>query len=233
MRFKPSLLSTIVLFSLAALFISLGQWQSARADAKARSIAAFERASRAGSLPESPDPTAFTRVALNGRFDARHQWLVDNQIHESRPGWHVLTPFTLDGEGTTVLVNRGWLAQSRDRSQVPEIPEMTSDGTITGFLAPLRTPGIRLGDTPPVTESDWPRRVVWPDIDRMARELGQPLYPLALYLDADNPAGLDGRDWQPVSMGPDRHRGYALQWYALAATAIAGWAILATRRRQR
>ncbi len=236
MRFRPSILSTLVLFSLAAGFIALGQWQQGRAESKERIVTAFAQGERADTLPVQPDPQAFTRVKLSGRFDAGRQWLVDNQVHQARPGLHVLTPFEVNddsGAGRTLLVNRGWVAQGPDRSRLPDVPSPPASATIEGFLAPVRTPGIQLGEGPGAAGDDveWPRRVVWPDLDTMAQELGQPLYPLVLYLDANSPAGLDGRDWQPVSMGPERHRGYAVQWYALAATAIAGWLVLATRRR--
>jgi cytochrome oxidase assembly protein ShyY1 len=43
-------------------------------------------------------------------------------------------------------------------------------------------------------------------------------------------AGFAGRDWQPTTMGPDKHRGYAVQWFALAATAFIAWLVLGSIR---
>ncbi|WP_191621273.1 SURF1 family protein [Marinihelvus fidelis] len=236
MRFRPSLLSTLVLFSLAAGFLALGQWQAGRAVEKDQIIAAFESGEQSLALPAQPDDMGFSRVSLAGSFDTGRAWLVDNQVFEGRPGVHVLAPMNVTderGAARVILVNRGWLSQGRDRMQLPDVPPPPATATVRGHLAPLKTPGLKLGEPEQALDASapWPRRVLWPDMERFSAELGQPLYPLVLYLDASSPAGLDGRDWQPVAMGPDRHRGYAIQWYALAATAIGGWLVLAFRRR--
>ena len=59
---------------------------------------------------------------------------------------------------------------------------------------------------------------------------GQPLYPQLILLDA---AVADGylRDWQPTGLSYERHLGYAVQWYALAATLAVLYVVVGLRKR--
>ena len=42
---------------------------------------------------------------------------------------------------------------------------------------------------------------------------------MVLLLDKDQPGGFV-REWNPVVVGPERHVGYAVQWFALAAALV-------------
>jgi cytochrome oxidase assembly protein ShyY1 len=75
--------------------------------------------------------------------------------------------------------------------------------------------------------------MVYPDWGRMERALDLPLYRQVLYLDAASDAGFEDRNWTPFTMGPDRHRAYALQWFAFALTAIVFWLVLGFRAGRR
>ena len=48
---------------------------------------------------------------------------------------------------------------------------------------------------------------------------GLDLVPGLLLLDAADPDGYR-RDWRPSDFGPERHLGYAVQWFALAGTLV-------------
>ena len=78
----------------------------------------------------------------------------------------------------------------------------------------------------------WPKVVQSVDLDRMSAALGQPLLPAVLLLDAGHPACFVC-DWRPVAgVDADRHRGYAVQWFALAATLVVISAVLLLRGRR-
>ena len=48
-------------------------------------------------------------------------------------------------------------------------------------------------------------------------------------MDAAAPDGFV-REWSPyLGIGPDRHRGYALQWFSLAAAVAVVWIVLKVR----
>ena len=57
------------------------------------------------------------------------------------------------------------------------------------------------------------------DIDRLANELGYPLLPLELLLNPDQPDGYV-REWHPLTFGPERNVGYAVQWFSMAAVLV-------------
>ena len=68
------------------------------------------------------------------------------------------------------------------------------------------------------------------ELDAMQRSLG---YPLAAWLVVLDPAAPHGyvREWKIVpGLTPDRHRGYAFQWFALAAALFAIWMIVNLKR---
>jgi cytochrome oxidase assembly protein ShyY1 len=46
---------------------------------------------------------------------------------------------------------------------------------------------------------------------------------------SDLPDGL-ARDWPPHDLGIEKHQGYALQWYSLAALAVVLLIVLSFRR---
>ena len=229
MRFRPTLASTLVLAALAIAFAGLGRWQLERAAIKAERIRAHTVAPRLDALPAPETAAEFTRLTLSGHFDPERHVLLDNQVLAGQAGVHVLTPFQPDGAATLLLVNRGWLPLPRDRSRLPDVPTPADRMRIHGTLDTLRQAGVRLGEAGPEAAGPWPRLVTWAGHERLEEALESPVYTRVLYLDADSPAGFDGRDWRPVVTGPDRHRAYAVQWFALAGTAVVAWLVLALR----
>ena len=78
----------------------------------------------------------FRAVRAQGVYDATHQLLIDNRVHEGRVGFEVVAPLKL-GEGPGyVLVDRGWVAQGPSRARVAasaaacEEPSSSTAGSI-------------------------------------------------------------------------------------------------------
>jgi cytochrome oxidase assembly protein ShyY1 len=63
----------------------------------------------------------------------------------------------------------------------------------------------------------------------LAAALGRDLAPRQVLLDSGVPDGYV-REWTVPGTTPDRHLGYAVQWFALAALAGAIWLVLGFRR---
>src|SRR5262245_2557009 len=101
---------TIFVAVFVPLTIALGFWQIDRG-AQKRAIEEARLASF-GALPMDEnrieDATPYARVRLEGRYDERHQFLVDNHTRRGVPGYVVITPFDTIG-GRRLLVNRGWV----------------------------------------------------------------------------------------------------------------------------
>ena len=229
MKFKPSAGSTLLLAALAIIFLMLARWQLDRAGEKLERERAFQAAGTRTSLSDTLN--TFTRVELYGELDRERHFLLDNRVHLGRPGVHVLTPFRTDSG--TVLVNRGWLPLM-DRRELPAVPTETGPLTLRGHLQPFPAAGVQLGEADRLVTDRWPQLVTYPNQDAFGAALevdkSGGLSTWLLYLDADSPAGFEGRDWKPYTMGPDKHRAYALQWFALAVTAVGAWIALGIHR---
>jgi surfeit locus 1 family protein len=216
------------------LFSGLGVWQLQRAAEKRTVIASLEddRQPVLERLPGTPaalDRATRREVRIEGSYEGERQFLLDNRIHEGRPGFDVLTPLVLE-DGRRVLVDRGWVASGPDREPV-ESAELAVDERVTveGRLW-LPEPGLALGAA--VTPgTDWPRLVTRIDFAALEDALGRELVPVVIRAQGEAPWLFRPRDLQP-RFGPMRHYGYAFQWFALALTVFGVACILEWRRRR-
>ncbi len=223
MKFKTNWSLTALLVALAAVFLWLGNWQLERAAQKTLIQEQFDTSATITQLRDKlPE---WTTARLYGQLDPERHLLLENKIFQGRAGVHVLTPMILN-DGTAVLVNRGWLPLPSDRSSLPDIPTPATLLELGGRLGPLSQPGVQIGTPQTLQQNVWPQLIVYPDWGRMERALDLQLYRQVLYLDAASDAGFEDRNWTPFTMGPDRHRGYALQWFTFALTAFITWLIL-------
>jgi surfeit locus 1 family protein len=73
--------------------------------------------------------------------------------------------------------------------------------------------------------------IVWQNLvlARYAKWSGLKLQPVVLQQTSEAADGLV-RVWERPDSGADRHRGYAFQWYALAATILISYVALSFRR---
>jgi len=76
----------------------------------------------------------------------------------------------------------------------------------------------------------WPRVLLFPTVADIEHSLGARVAPRIVLLDADLADGYE-REWRPaIGFGPERHFGYALQWFALAVTAAVAFVAMNLRR---
>jgi cytochrome oxidase assembly protein ShyY1 len=61
----------------------------------------------------------------------------------------------------------------------------------------------------------WPLRVQQIELDKFSVLLDKPLLPFVLYVNETELIGYK-KDWQAIVMPPEKHRGYAFQWFSLA-----------------
>jgi surfeit locus 1 family protein len=234
LRFAPRWYWFLITALVMVLFVRLGFWQWHRGEYRTTQWQEFARGDQppieanAASLARLPE---FTRVHVAGVFDARHQFLLDNISHEGAPGYQVLTPFTL-GDGSRVLVNRGWLPFSGYRDRLPDIAfDAAAQPTfITGRLAQLPVAGLAAGRQPPPQQGPWPRVASFPTSEQLAASYGAPLAPRMLLMDADSSPGYL-RDWKPPGVAPERNFSYAIQWWSFAVLALAMFVGLNLKRR--
>ena len=227
--FAPSLAATLPMLLLLALLLWLGTWQLDRAGQSRAQLEAYARGD-AAAVPLPPAPRTlprYSRVRLVGRYLAERQFLLDNMTHAGAVGYRVLTPLVTE-RGETVLVDRGWLPAGPSRATLPAIAVGDEPREVVGRVDALPRPGIELGAAS--ASGPWPRVVGFPKLAELAGALGRPLYPDVVLLDAGAPDGFL-RDWHPGGLPPERHVGYAVQWFALALTLLAGYVVASLRRK--
>ena len=221
--FRPGIVPTIATLALAPTLAALGFWQLSRAEDKQILIDNFEQA--AAKAPATTDLSAidpkkhrYQRIALSGTFDATHQVLLDAITLQGQAGFEVLTPLKLEGTNSAVMVNRGWVAATGERRPADDLQVDTQARQLRGAVDRFSQPGIKLGDNAP--QSGWPRMMLFPQAADISEALGYPVLEWQLLLDASEPDGFE-RQWQPATeFGPERHIGYAVQWFALCATLL-------------
>jgi surfeit locus 1 family protein len=222
-----------------ALFASLGAWQWSRAQHKQTLLAQqAEVLSRRESRPLSIADQASRVRALDwaagrGRFDARVLYL-DNQQRGGRAGVRIYGVLQPDAAPTPLLVDLGWLPWG-ERRELPRIDLPSAPIEVAGVLAPPPSAGLALGDgLQPQGASRWLLTRLEPDALAPRNGLSVRLAPRVLRLDPDIGLGYE-RDFDLLAntLPPERHRGYAVQWFALAATVAIVYLTLSWRRRAR
>ena len=224
-EFRPAWIPTLATLILMPVLIGLGLWQWQRAEQKQVLQMTYESRLEqpAAALDTLPKPAneLYREVWAEGVFDREHQILLDNQVRDGQPGYFVYTPLRLDAQNKAILVNRGWVAMGNSRSELPAalktaLPEQGV--AIRGRLGSPPNPGILL-DNP--TTDTWPKVVQHVNYQELSSALGYDLETAIILLDATAPDGYL-RDWTPTfgGFGPERHIGYAVQWFALAITLL-------------
>ncbi len=227
-------LATVV---LVALGIALGNWQVRRAAEKA--AIAQQLAQRGaqppvvmgdgggvqehdrvgtGAHPTKSQDLEYRRVRLTGEFVAGWPIFLDNRPHEGRAGFYLAMPFKIAGADRHVMVLRGWLPRDpREYTRLPRFATPQGRVTIEGVAVASAGHVMQLG-TPGALQ---PGAIVQNlEVEEAARATGLRLEPFFVQQTGPQVAGETlVRDWPVPSTGIDKHRGYAVQWYALAAMA--------------
>lgn len=218
-----------------ALFASLGQWQWGRAKQKQQMLvetAEMLQVRDAVSLDGIVDAPVrdFAWVEGHGHFDARGPLLLDNQQREGRTGVRVFRIFVTEPRGLPLLVDLGWLPLPPDRT-LPTIDPIEGRIAVRGLLMPPPSAGLALGTGIAPAGAGWLLTRIDMAAIAAATGLSVPPAPRVLRLDPDLPLGYTrDLDILPNTLPPEKHRGYAVQWWALAITVFVVWLVLSLRR---
>ena len=232
---RPGVLAIgLTLFGVAA-FGTLGFWQLDRAGQKQLLLAAYANAASApfeifASVRSHVDSQHYPHVHIAGRFDAAHGYLLDEQVREGRLGVHAIGVFLPDGDEHALLVDRGWIAWDHAPDTLPQLPPLPAGATaLQGIYAAYPGGGLKIGGNALATQAAWPKLTLRLDPVDLASDLGRPLLPGLLLLDADGGSGFV-REWTPNVMPPQRHLAYAVQWFALALAVLVTFIVLHWRK---
>jgi surfeit locus 1 family protein len=223
-RFIPYAVAVLAFFAA----IQLGNWQVRRAATKLALAAQWDAAEQA--VPRSLDAAALARgdvvpparVRVRGRFLYPFTVWLDNRSLGGRAGFRVVTPLEIgDGaseHGIAILVDRGWAPRDAiDRTRLPPIAERPGEADIEGLALSELPARFALGAAP-----SGPLPAIWQNLDLAAfrRASGLAIADFVIEETGEQngaeAGGLSHASTRP-DYGVDMHRGYAFQWYALAA----------------
>lgn len=230
-------LAVALLAVVAAACASLGFWQLGRAGESRLAAQRFEAAlelppARLRTADAADDALRYRRVAVTGRYVPEHQVLLDNIVRHGAAGYYVLTPFEPADGGPWLLVNRGWVAADPARAVLPDVSVDGAERRVAGVLDRLPAPGLRLGDAPAPERDAAVVVLSFPTIDALEQLLGRRLYGYQLRLDPDQPDGFE-REIEAPGLPPERHLGYAVQWWLFGTIAGGAALVIAARTLRR
>ena len=236
LRRHPLLLWVFAICAIA-VFARLGVWQLARAEEKRAMLAKAERALN----DRRPQPLAFIASAarggeydwieVRGRFADAPAVLLDNQQRVGKVGVRAYRVFLPD-RGAPVLVELGWIALPGDRT-MPDVPRDADRTALAGLLLPPPGRGLDVG--PPASQPGGALLATAMDMPALRQALQVPtLAPRVLRPQPEAGFGFE-RDFDilPNTLPPQRHVGYAVQWFGLACAVLVTAVLLSWQRRRR
>lgn len=235
----PGWLPLVATALMLALLLHLGSWQLQRSDYKKQRQQDFEAMLTAApmALDRALDQklVQYRRAFVGGHFDPSAAVLyLDNQGRGGRLGYEVFAVFLPADMERGLLVNLGWLPARADRRDLPKVSLPTEALRLSGSIYKPSANPFRLGeDEPPVNAHQWIVQALEPAA--LAKRLAKPLLPVTLRLSADGEWGQSlgfVRDWSPQRdpMTPEKHLGYAVQWFGLAAALLVIFLVVNTRK---
>ena len=220
-KLKSNWKASLTFFCLLLLVLSLGVWQIDRGYKKKELENTFlERQSQ--PVKEIKYNTfeisdLYRNVVLEGKY-LDQIFLLDNKIHNGKPGLKVFSPFESINE-SLVLVSRGWI-EFEDRSNLPMIKTERNALKIQGILRSESKDFILENDN--MKKNINPILVQTINLDELSNYLGKPLSPYILELSELSKSAFV-KTWQPINLSSFRHFGYAVQWFGLGLVLIIGY----------
>ncbi len=235
-RSRRSLLLWSVALLVMALFARLGFWQLERSHEKRTML------SRAGAALDTrrPQPWSvigdprrakdYDWVEVRGRFADAPAVLLDNQQHAGRVGVRAYRLFVVEG-GQTLLVDLGWVEVPARRT-MPEVPTESTRTFLLGLMMP--PPGAGLAVGPPATLADGTLLATTLDPVALRSTLRAPTLAPRVLRPVPEPGFGFRREFEilPNTLPPERHVGYAVQWFALAIAVLITALLLTWRARR-
>lgn len=229
--FSPSWIPTIVTLLLLCLMVNLGFWQLRRAEFKENMVKRLEQrsvlteTSLDNVLKVSGDLNDYP-IEVSGEYLNQFTFFLDNKTHKGFGGYHVLTPLLVNNK--ILLVNRGWVPQGPSREVFPDIPAQQGKVTLNG-LAHVPNPNYFVLKEDSYEQISWPLLIQKIDLEKSAQLFDYPLVPFVLRLQPEESMPFV-REWHSNFMGPEKHYGYALQWFSLSTALLVIYLVVNTHK---
>ncbi|XOV86233.1 MAG: SURF1 family protein [Pseudomonadota bacterium] len=222
----------VTVFSLVclALFFRLGLWQLDREKEKIAMLAASQARQQAAPVSLASLDMANRQdlqgvaVTATGFYLAEQIFLLDNRVLNGKVGFEVLVPFSDQQSGMTFLVNRGFVPMGINREVAAEIPELETDAPATGYIDIADEPNNDVRENPAGYAAPGAGHVIvqMADPGLIQAVSGIMLAPFVVRLKESDQNALP-RYWPVTVMQPEKHRGYAVQWFMMACAVVIAW----------
>lgn len=233
-RFRFRAIPFLATVLLVALGMSLGQWQDRRADTK---IALQAKLTEQGAgapliltpMPMASDDVEYRRVSVAGEFVQSWPLFLDNRPQDGKVGFYLLMPFRIAGSDMHVLVARGWVPRyTGEHDRLPEFSTPPGTVIVSGIAKNSMGKVMQLGE--PATVKP---QAILQNLEPGQFAAASNLTVQPFFIEQTDP--VDARDtlarnWPAPSLGVEKHRGYAVQWYALAVMALLFFVFTGIRR---
>jgi cytochrome oxidase assembly protein ShyY1 len=231
----------LLALAVIVLFSRLGFWQLDRMHEKQAMLDAVHgvlQLRQALPLAAAADPARSANYdwsAGDGRFVDLPPILLDNQGRDERSGVRAYRVFQPEA-GAPLLVELGWLPLPGDR-KLPTVPRPDTVTRVTGLLAPPPSAGLAHGAAVAQPDGTLLAVALQPTALRQPLHLAA-LAPRVLKLDpaqalpAGGPTYARDLDILPNTLPPERHLGYAVQWFGLALAVLITALVLTLRKRR-
>lgn len=213
-RFQPGILLSLFTLVFLPVFLALGTWQLNRAQEKDQLMAVI--ASEPLNIDEVDwqDPPLYRSFVVSGQLLDDQVFLLDNKTLNGQFGYEVFKLLKIPAG--SLAVSLGWVVGSQDRRVLPtlELPEGLTEQQFTIRAAPTNPVfGVEGNLKHPSASDVWVVQSL--SSNWLADITGQKILAFA-QLDNAAQFGVGPVIWQPTVMSPATHRGYALQWFAMA-----------------
>ncbi len=222
-----------ILFGVAVVLLAwlawfLGEWQFHRLQDRKERNTIVERNIEADPVPVDEvmavgEPVTreeqWRRVTAVGEYDVANTVIVRYRTRDGASGVDVVVPL-VTGEGTALLVDRGWLATDNRGTRPEDVPAPPpGEVTVTGWVRQDAT-----GDSTKV--SDHSTRSI--SSEAIGTELGLRTYAGFVDLAEESPEPADPLERaETPDLGSGPHFFYGLQWWFFGLLAIFGFCYLA------
>jgi surfeit locus 1 family protein len=238
---KLPILPTIITLLCVVIMFALGIWQLERKAQKDTRLAQIieRQSNRPYKLSELLTQHAVSHnsdadiqdfpVSFAGTAQLDTLFFIDNKIVSGRVGYELVMPIITIG-GDIVLANFGWLRGNGIRGQLPELrAELRAlfSNQSLDFTGVVSYPSINtMVSETNMTFGQFPALLQQIDLTQIQQHLSatgllqsEKLFPFVVNL-APEPTSEFVRNWQPVVMSPEKHLGYAVQWFGLGIAAL-------------
>jgi cytochrome oxidase assembly protein ShyY1 len=210
-------IATVIAFLAIVIMLGLGFWQLERKAQKEARLDNIQLAQSSASIRLNDISTNINEyqdysVSMEGE-PLNSLIFIDNKLVQGRAGFHVIVPYRTDIG--LVLVNLGWTPSTAIRGELPSL-SLDLQSKVTGIVyLPMLNTLISETNT---DYANFPVLLQQVDLQEIEKHLGESVLPAVIRMNTESSDFV--RDWQAITMKPEKHLAYAIQWFGLAIAAL-------------